>query len=184
MRAYSLDEIRHCFSRSTDFNEIFDAFQSAISQGVNDLEHYRPLFWNHSLSPDEICLFGEKLAEQSPDVAFDVFLWLASVFEVTCSSDDNYERAFDYYRKAAEVRPDHPDPYLDVCDCYDPDLNIPPVAALIDFVRTGSEQVPHPGPLFTRLSRLYEHAGDLAQSEAYRQKAEEVAGRRGSNPSG
>lgn len=182
MQSYSLDEIRQCFSRSTDFNEIFDMFQSAISQGLKDLEQYRLLFWNHSLSSHEVCLFGEKLAEVFPDVSFDVYLWLASVFEVTCSSDDNYELAFHYYRKAAAARPDHPDPYLDACDCYDPDLNIPPVTSLIEFLKSGSESVSNPAPLFKRLSHLYEYAGDLSQSEWYRQKAEERSGRHGSNP--
>jgi len=182
MRTYSLDEIRHCFSRSADFNEIFDAFQSAIAQKLKDLEHYRLLFWNHSLSPDEIRLFGEKLTEVFPDISFDVYLWLASVFEVTASSDDNYELAFHYYRKASSISPDHPDPYLDACDCFDPDLNIPPVMSLIEFISGGVEQVPNPTPLFRRLAHLYEHAGDLEQSEFYRQKAEEGSGRQESDP--
>ena len=173
MRAYSLEEIRQCFSKSTDFNEIFDAFQSALSQKITDLEQYRLLFWNHSLSTDEIRFFGKKLSEEFPEVAYDVYLWLASVFEVTCSSDDNYELALHYYQKASQANPKSPDPYLDVCDCYDPDLNIPPVANLIEFVKTGLTHVANPVPLYRRLVRLYDHAGNPEQSDLYRKKAEE-----------
>ena len=173
MRAYSVNDIRQCFSSSSDFNEIFDAFQAALAQRLRDVEPYRLLFWNHSLTADEVRLFGEKLAAEFPDLAYDVYLWLASVFEVTYSSVDNFELALHYYQKAASVKPAQPDPYLDACDCYDPDLNIPPLASLIDFVKKGVDRAANPVPLFKRLAYLYELAGDLEQSAHYRRKAEE-----------
>jgi len=173
MPPHSLEEIRTCFSSSTDFNEIFDAFESAIAQQIKDLEPYRLLFWNHSLTADEVRLFGEKLAAEFPDIAYDVYIWLASIFEVTHSSTDNYELAVHYYQKAASAKPDEPDPYLDACDCYDPDLNIPPVAGLIDFLKRGVVHVGNPVRLYKRLAYLCELAGDIQQSESYRRKAEE-----------
>jgi tetratricopeptide (TPR) repeat protein len=171
MQAYTPEEIRRCFSASTDFNEIFDVFQSALAQKIKDLELYRQLFWNHSLTNDEIRLFGEKLAGEFPDLAYDVFLWLASIFEVT--SADNFELALHYYQKAASAKPDESDPYLDACDCYDPDLNIPPITQLIDFLKSGTTTAAHPGPLYRRLSYLYGLAGDTEQSDLYRHKADE-----------
>jgi len=173
MRSYTLDEIRHCFSASTDFNEIFDVFQFALTQKLKDVELYRLLFWNHSLTADEVRLFGEKLAGEFPEMAYEVYLWLASVFEVTTSSSDNFELALHYYQKAASVRPGEPDPYLNASDCYDPDLNIPPLAILIDFLRRGLEHASNPAALYTRLASLYELAGDAQQSEICRRKAEE-----------
>jgi tetratricopeptide (TPR) repeat protein len=182
MRPYTVEEIRRCFSSSTDFNEIFDAFQSALSQKVKDVEPYRLLFWNHSLSADEVRLFGEKLAAEFPDIAYDVYLWLASVFEVTYSSSDNYELALHYYQKAAVVRPSEPDPYLDACDCYEPDLNIPPINHLIEFVKRGTEHVTNPKSLYRRLAHLYEIAGDVENSELCRRKAEEPPPERKDSP--
>jgi tetratricopeptide (TPR) repeat protein len=173
MHSYTVEDIRRCFSTSSDFNEIFDAFQAALSQKIKDVEPYRLLFWNHSLSPDEIRLFGEKLATEFPDLAYDVYLWLASVFEVTYSSNDNFELALHYYKKAALARPAEADPYLDACDCYDPDLNIPPLASLIEFVSRGIDKASNPSPLFRRLARLYELAGDFAQSEYCRRRADD-----------
>jgi tetratricopeptide (TPR) repeat protein len=176
MRSYTQEEIRRCFSSSTDFNEIFDAFQSAIAQQFKDLEPYRLLFWNHSLTADEVRLFGEKLTQEFPDLAYDVYLWLAGIFEVTYSSSDNFELALYYYQKAAGVHPEEPDPYLDACDCYDPDLNIPPLTVLMDFVREGVRHVGNPTSLYRRLSHLYELAGDTDQSDFYRRKADEAGG--------
>ena len=176
MRSYTRDEILRCFSTSTDFNEIFDAFQFALVQNIRDVEPYRLLFWNPSLTADEVRLFGEKLAGEFPDLAYDIYLWLASVFEVTYSSNDNFELALHYYQKAASVKPGEPDPYLDACDCYDADLNIPPLAVLIEFVKRGVEHVPAPALLYMRLAHLCELAGDMQQSETFRRKAEESSG--------
>ena len=172
MRSYTLDEIRRCFSTSTDFNEIFDVFQFALTQKPTDVEPYRLLFWNHSLTPDEVRLFGEKLAGEFQEMAYDVYLWLASVFEVTTSSSDNFELALHYYQRASGVKPAEPDPYLDACDCHDPDLNIPPRAVLIEFLKQGLKHVQSPTNLYQRLASLYELDGDTRQSEMYRRKAE------------
>jgi hypothetical protein len=174
MHLYSLDDIRRTFSSSTDFNEIFDVFQSAVAQQITDVELYRLLFWNQSLTADEIRLFGEKLASEFHDLAFDVYLWLASVFEVTTATDDNYELAVYYYQKAAAIRPSEPDPYLDACDCYDQDLNIPPLGILLEFICRGLEHVENPVPLYKRIASLYELAGDTEQSDYYRRKADET----------
>jgi len=46
MRTYTLEEIRQCFSTSTDFNELFDVFHAAVTQKITDLEPYKILFWN------------------------------------------------------------------------------------------------------------------------------------------
>lgn len=175
MRTFTVDEIRQAFSASSDFNEIFDAFQSALAQNLRDVEPYRLLFWNHSLTTDEVRLFGEKLAAQFPDLAYDVYLWLAGVFEVTISAYDNYELALEYYRKAALARPEEADPYLDACDCYEPDLNIPPIRSLIEFVGRGVHTVHDPRPVYRRLAHLYELAGEPDRADACRRKADEGA---------
>ena len=181
MAKFTIEEIREKFSRSTDFNEIFDAFEGALVQRLEEVELYRLLFWNHALTPDELCLFGEKLAKEFPNIAYDVYMWLASVFEVTYSSYDNYELCIEYYKKGARVRPSEPDPYLDACDCYEPDLNIPPVDVLIDFVKEGLNHVKNKKSLYSRLSHLYHIIGNNELSEFYHQKAEE-SGSAGAEP--
>jgi tetratricopeptide (TPR) repeat protein len=183
MPTFSEDEIRRRFSLSTDFNEIFDAFEAAIAQRLDDVEIYRLLFWNHSLTPDELCLFGQKLVQEFPHIAYDVYMWLANVFEVTYSMYDNYDLAIEYYKKAASVRPAEPDPYLDAADCYEPDLNIPPVGVLIDFLKDGVQHVANPRNVYQRLSYFYQIVGDSSLSEYYRRKAEEHGMPRRQGPS-
>ncbi len=174
MPGFTLNELRAIFANSTEFNELFDAFEDAISQGVQEVELYRLLFWNNALSPDELCLFGEKLTKEFPAIAYDTYMWLASVFEVTYSAYDNFDLAIKYYKKAAAAKPAEPDSYLDASDCYDPDLNIPPIDVLIDFVKGGLKHVGNRKNLLQRLSRLFEMSGDEEQSEYYRRLADEL----------
>lgn len=167
------DEIRKVFETSNEFNEIFDAFEKALEQRLDDIELYRQLFWNHTLAPDELCLFGEKLAKEFPQLAYDTFMWLASVFEVTYSMYDNYELALEYYKKASVIRPDESDPYLDAADCYEPDLNIPPITTLIDFLKQGVGKVRNRKSICQRLTYLYELSGNDEMSAYYKRKADE-----------
>jgi len=174
MSRYTPDDIRTIFSTSDDFNEIFEAFEDAIDQGLTDVDLYRLLFWNSALSPDEVCLFGEKLAGVYPDMAYDVYLWLASVFEVTYSSYDNFELAMRYFQKAAESSPREVTPYIEASECYDPDLNIPPIMQMMKFLRGGIPKVRDKRPLLERIAYLFEITGDEEQGRYYRRLADDI----------
>ncbi|MBI5464871.1 MAG: hypothetical protein HY966_07975 [Ignavibacteriales bacterium] len=168
------EEIRQRFANSHDFNELFDAFEDAIVQGIQDVELYRLLFWNTALSPEELCMFGEKLAKEFQGIAYEIYMWLAHVFEVTYSSYDNFELAVRYYQKATKVRPEESDPYLNAADCYDPDLNIPPSAVLLPWMKDGVRRVTNKKILLERLSYLYQMIGDDEQSAYYRNLADDL----------
>ena len=182
MPDYSLIELHKVFESSKDFNEIFDAFQHALTRRIDDLELYKQLCWNPSLSPDERCLFGEKLAKEFPDFAYEVFFWLANIFEVTHAMVDNFDLAMKYYSKAAGVRPHQPEPYLEAARCYEHDLKIPSLSFLIDFLKTGTHSVSDPKPLYHRLAELYELDGNDEMCGYYRRLA--IAGANEEDDSG
>lgn len=173
MAKLTVEEIRKRFEQSKDFNEIFDAFEQALEQRLDDIELYRQLFWNHALAPDELCLFGTKLAKEFAQLSYEVYMWLASIFEVTYAMYDNYELALEYYKKAASVRPSEPDPYLDAADCYEPDLNIPPISLLINFLKQGACSVTRPITIYQRLAHFYEICGNDEMSIYYQRKVQE-----------
>jgi hypothetical protein len=174
MPRLTLDEIRSKFANGKEFNEIFDAFEDALKQNICDVELYRQLFWNTALSPDELCLFGEKLAKEFPPLAYDTYMWLANVFEVLYATYDNYELAVRYYRKAASVKPKEVQPYLDAIDCHDPELNIPPFVTLVEFMKEGINHVTDKKTLLHRLSYLYQMHGDQKQADFYRTLADDL----------
>ena len=173
MSKLTIEDIRKRFDTSKDFNEIFDAFEHAIRQRYDDIELYRQLFWNNTLKPEELCLFGEKLAKEFQHLSYDAYMWLANVFEATQSVYDNYELALRYYKKSASVKPDKIEPYLNAADCYEPDLNIPPINILIDFLKQGANTIPQPIPIHQKLATLYELAGNDEMSKYFKRKAEE-----------
>ncbi len=174
MSKFSIEEIRDKFSKGKDFNEIFDAFEDALEQKIQDVDLYRLLFWNPSLKPEELCLFGEKLAKEFPSIAYETYMWLASVFEATYAMYDNYELAILYYQKAAQQRPSELLPYLNAADCYDPDLNIPPFDVLMEFLKSGLKHVLEKKTLLHRVAYLYQIHGDQEQADYYRTLADEL----------
>jgi hypothetical protein len=176
------EEIRKLFEQSRDFNDLFEAFEEALRQGIRDMELYRQLFWNNSLTPDEVCMFGEKLATEFPELSFEVYMWLANVFNVTYAMYDNYELAFCYYKKAAAAKPASSDPYLRISECYEPDLNIPPLDSIIHFLKTGVPHIEEPRPVFEKLAHFYELGGNDEMSSYFRRRAEESSPPPGSDP--
>jgi tetratricopeptide (TPR) repeat protein len=174
MPRFTVPEIREIFSSSRDFNDLLEAFQEALALNAQDLELYRPLFWNPGLSPDEVCLFGEKLAKEFPALAFDTYVWLAKVFEMTFASYDNFELAMKYYRKASLVKPEESGPYLGAADCFDPNISIPPPFMLIQFLREGLRHVTDKRDLLDRIAYLFEMIGDMEQSEHYRKLSDDL----------
>lgn len=173
MSGLSVEEIRKRFESSKEFNEIFDAFEQALAQRLDDIGLYQQLFWNNTLTPDELCLFGEKLAKEFSSLAYDAYLWLAHIFEVSYSMYDNHERALEYFGKAACARPGENTPYLEAAKCYEPDLNIPPVQSLVDFLKRGVRTSSVPKELYERLIELYDYLGNDEMIEYYRRKLNE-----------
>ena len=173
MQKLSVDEIRSRFESSREFNEIFDAFEQALEQHIDDIELYRQLFWNQSLKSDELCMFGEKLSKEFSHISYDVYMWLARIFEVTHAVNDNYELALKYYRKAAESRPKETKPYLNAAACYEYDLRIPPIHALIEFLKQGACTVTEPKAIYEKLAHFYELTGNDEMSMFYKRKLEE-----------
>ncbi len=176
MAKFSFDEIQHQFEFATEFNDIFDAFEQALELRLDDLELYKKLFWNKSLSSDEVALFGEQLVKEFPALAYDAYMWLAEMCALTRASDDNFESAMNYFQKAATVRPAALEPYIKAVLCYDPDVKIPPAKNLIGFVKTGIPHVSDPRLLYQRLAYLYDQLGNDEMTQYYERLGEEGSG--------
>ena len=173
MSELSIEEIRKRFELSKEFNELFDAFEQSLHRRLEDIDLYKKLFWNPTLTPDELCLFGEKLAKEFPELAYDTYMWLADIFEVTYAMYDNHVRSLEYFQKAAVVSPHAPAPYLAAAKCYEPDLNIPPLGLLINFLKRGLSSTDSPRIFYEQLIELYEYAGNDEMIDYYHRKLNE-----------
>ncbi len=167
----SIDEIRKRFEFAKGLDDVFDTFQQALAQEIGDLELYTTLFWNKTLSPDEVAMFAEQLVKKFPDLAYAVYLWMGEMSALTQGSRDNFERALTYYRKASAQKPSALDPYLNAVACYDPDVRIPPAQRLIEFLKSGIGDVEDPIVLFNHLAYLYEQLGNDEMTQYYKRRA-------------
>ncbi len=173
MSKLTAEQIRQRFEFSDEFNEIFDAFEQALNLRIDDIDLYHRLFWNDALTPEELCLFGEQLAKEFPKLAYDAYMFLAKVFEATYSMIDNHEHSFLYYKKAAAVRPESHEPYINAADTYEADLNIPNITSLIAFLKAGIQHTEQPKVFYQRLVQFYEICGNDEMRNFYRRLAAE-----------
>ncbi|MDZ7764531.1 MAG: hypothetical protein U5K00_08905 [Melioribacteraceae bacterium] len=98
-------DIEQIFRSSNDSNELFDAFQTALSLEIDDVELYKILLGNPTLSFDEIAMYTEKLANEFNKFGFDIYLWTAKLLETKSLNIDALETALHYYAKAAQINP-------------------------------------------------------------------------------
>ncbi len=173
MEYLTRDEIRQRFEFATEFNEIFDALEHALEQQFDDPDLYKVMFWNKSLSPDEVGMFAEQVNKHFPHRAYENYIWLAEMSAIVFASEDNFERAILYYHKAAHANPTSVEPYIKAVLCYDPDIKIPPAKHLIEFVKSGIPLVTEKKKMYQRLSYLYEQIGNDEMTHYFRHLADE-----------
>ncbi|HEY9164926.1 MAG TPA: hypothetical protein VIS48_02065 [Candidatus Kryptonia bacterium] len=160
MQEYSSEDIRSIFRTSGDFNELFEAFRSAIEKGLNDLDAYRELFWNQTLKPEELLFFAKKLGEVFPEIGYDTYIWLSEVMNTRFDTEDTLELAFLCLKKASEFNPKSTDPYLLACELYDEDLRIPTLQSIMSFLKGGVGIVENSKVLCGRLATMYKSLGN------------------------
>ena len=68
MRKLTVEEIRKRFELSKEFNEIFDAFDQAIRQRLNDIELYRKVIEINLVGTFNVCrLAATAMSKNTPD---------------------------------------------------------------------------------------------------------------------
>lgn len=157
----------YIFKNSKNPDELFDAFDNALKEGIDDLETYKPLFWNSALSIDEIKLFIGKLASTFPSIAYETYMWGAKIIELTFDNVENFETILSFYKKASEIRPSENEPYVKAIDSYNFDLKIHPPASVINFVKKGISKVKDPSTLYFKLSEFFGKLGNLELKNHY-----------------
>ena len=76
-----MKKIERIFRNSNNSDEIFDAFTEAVKEKIDDVNLYKILLGNHSLSKDEIIMYAEKLCKEFPHHKYEIYMWVASIFQ-------------------------------------------------------------------------------------------------------
>ena len=158
-------KIENTFRQSDSQDNLFDAFQSAIENNLEDPEIYKVLLANPALSPDEIMMFTEKLCREFPEQKFGYYIWTAQVFENKSQSQENRLRAMDHYIRAAETEPTNFSPYISLLNLYNIEMDLPSNKKILNYVEEGVRKVHKKSKLYYALANLYKKLGDI-QNEA------------------
>lgn len=170
-------EIEHIFRSSENFNDLFDAFNSGITAGIQDISLYKILLANPFLSEDELRLFGEKLASELQESRYDLFIWLGEVFESKVPDLAFQGEALGYFQKAAAERPYEEEPYLRALTLYSPEYNLPVNRQIIKFVLQGTKKAKKKSLLFFSLGVFYRKLDNAAAANKYFSMSEKEARR-------
>ncbi len=161
------EEIENIFRYSNNSNELFDAFQSALSQKIEEVELYKALLGNPTLSPPEIEMYTEKLCSEFKDERFDIYSWTARLFETKYYRVESIEKALHYYAKAAKIKPEEYLPFINVMNLYNYDFDLSFNKIIIDFVKRNLDGVKNKREVYKSLAEHYKKLGDNLSHQKY-----------------
>lgn len=168
----------YIFKNSKNPDELFDAFDKALKEGIEDLEVYKLLFWNSVLDIDMLSMFIKKLANTFPKIAYDVYMWGAKVIELSFDNVENFEIILNFYKKAAELKPHENEPYIKAADSYNFELKIHPPSIVINFLKKGTTKVKDPSTLYFKLSEFFGKLGNIELKNHYLAEGEKFLKRK------
>ncbi len=171
LKDYDYEALKNDFRNGVGFNDLFEAFRKAIESRVDNVELYRELLWNKSLSVEELLFFAKKIGEVFPRIGYDTYMWLSNIFGSRVGEVDGLEMAFLCLKKASDFRPSSDEPYMNACDLYNPDLKVPTLQSIMAFLRVGEGKVDSPKNIFERLSTYYGMMGNDEMSKYYERKS-------------
>lgn len=168
----SRQEIEVIFRTSSSSDELFDAFRIAINSHIKDPEFYKTLLWNKALSTDEIAMFAEKICKEYPETSYSIYFAVGQIYSSISFYGRHLEKAFTYYRKAAEAKPEMSDPYLAVLKMYSKELDVPRLEDIMAFVQPAIEKTESRSYLCFEISAFFKKIGNKEKERTFRKLGE------------
>ena len=157
------------FRDSNSIDSLFDGFQLLIYKKIDDISLFKTLLANPALSPDELKLFTNKIAQEFKHCSYEIFNWTATIFETKYGCVDY---AFNYYVKAINVKPFLYEPFLSLLRLYDYDLDTFTNRSIVEFIENAVEFVDCRSKVYSVMAIHYLKIGDSDTSVKYEALAE------------
>jgi tetratricopeptide (TPR) repeat protein len=165
-------ELERIFKTSDSADELFDNFRIAIDNKLKDAYLYKILLWNRALSADEILMYAEKICKVHPTLSYQIYYWVGQVFSSISIYGEYHDKAFEYFQKAAKVKPSEIEPYLAITKLYHFDLNVPEFEKIVRFMKKGIDSTELKSKLCFALSKLCKKKGDKETEKTYQKLGE------------
>lgn len=140
------------FRESNSNDAIFDAFQILILYKIKDSKLFEILLANPILSPDEIIMYSNKLAETFKLCSYDIYMWTAEILTTKFNCSDS---AFVFYIKAANIKPFKFEPFVAILKLYDYEMPRTINQMIIEFVLESIDFVTLRSKVFDYLTKHY-----------------------------
>lgn len=166
-------DIENIFRTATSSDEIFDALILALNKRIKNLELYKILLANNSLSKEELIMFTEKICGEFSDFSYELYNWLAKILENNLFDIRSLESALYYYQKAFLIKPAQHAPLLSAFCLYNYELNLPVNFSILQFVSNGISSVEKKSEVYQKLSEHFMKTNNLELSKKYAGLAEQ-----------
>ncbi|GBD89404.1 hypothetical protein BMS3Abin04_00109 [bacterium BMS3Abin04] len=168
-------KIESIFRNSNSSDELFDALITSLDHNLSDIDLYKILLANPTLSKDEIIMFTEKLGKEFKKYSSDLYLWTANIFENNCEDYEYLEQAVQYYKKAGLANPTDETPYLNLLNLYNSDFETPANKQILNIIDEGIDKVKKKSKVYFALADHYKKAGNINLQKKYLSLAEKSA---------
>ena len=177
MNLDDLKKFEEIFRNSKSSDELFDAFQGAVKINLCDLQTFKILLANPTLSPDEIKMFTEKLIKEIPNESLDLLLWTGKILENHPDNSNYLEDALIYYRRAISTKPNFNEPLLRILNLYNYEIELPINRKILEIVEELVTAVDQKSKVYYALAHHYKKCGDSKSEAKYIALAEKSAKR-------
>lgn len=163
--------LENVFRNSTSPDEIFDAVNLAVQNKVDNIDLYKILLANPTLSKDELIMFTEKICREFVPYKFDLYVWIAKLFESNYNDYHYIENSLHYYQKAFLINPENELPLLSALNLYNYDLELPINKNILQLVNTGEPTIKNKSVLYNKLSEHFGKTGNYELKNKYAELA-------------
>lgn len=160
-----MSNVEQIFRNSNNRDEIFDAFAEAISNKIDDLNLYKILLGNNSLSKDEIIMYAEKICKEFPRHAYDIYMWIASIFQNSLLDINRLELAYEYFDKSSKLNPEIAKPIIEMLDLYTYDIDSILNTKIIEAAKKAEKRIKDKSEYYYKLAAHYKN---LNNEEAFK----------------
>lgn len=167
MSQEAIHSLERVFRTATSFEELFDAFQIAIKNKIENLELYKILLANNSLMEDEISFFTEKIAETFSKFKYEVYLWTAKIYGTDYLNSFNIDKAVSYYIKALNINKSEHSTYVGLIGLYNQELKLPDPALILSLTNLGLKECKKKSTIYNALSSLYDKLENKTLKKKY-----------------
>lgn len=157
------------FRDSNNIDALFDAFQLLIFYKIKDKNLFETLLANPVLSADEVSLFADKLAKEFKTCSYHIYFWTAEIFETRFLCQ---EYSFNYFSKAAQLKPFSHEPFVSMLRVYNYDYQTTTNIHIIEFIENRVEFVEKKSKVYSALANHYIKIGDDLLMSMYKSLAE------------